>query len=491
MAISLCLWPSMAWAQFNFATVDDYIQTQMGRNGIPGVSIAITQGSKVVYLKSYGQADSSRALTPDTPMYIGSTSKSFTALAIMQLVERGKVELDAPVQRYIPWFTLADEAAARAITVRHLLGHTSGLSDLQYVEIGRVPDTASIEDGVRDLRVARPVDPVGSAFHYFNPGYATLGLIVEKVSGMPYAEYIQQHILQPLGMTRTYLDLESAQRAGLAHGHSLMFGVPVERHQAFRQYALPDGYIISTSNDLAHFLIALNNDGVYAGKRLLSSVEMRSLFTGYPPAPFYAKGWMIGQHRGLKLIQHGGANEFFKHEFLMLPERGLGLTMLVNQGYLPSAFFVYNQMALGILDVLLGQQPTDVPSGVSMRQYGWILLALLLVQLTLIGWQFSRLSRWRAWAARVSPMRRGFDMALNFLLVPLIAVGIYFYMREFMGRGFSLWQSFDGVPDAVLLLLIGFAADSIQGLYKLVVLIGLSQRKQSEGGFGSTAQTSS
>lgn len=477
-------------AQSDFSKVDQYIQTQMARNGIPGVSIALTQGTEVVYLKSYGMADAGRTLRPDTPMYIGSTSKSFTALAIMQLVEQGKVELDAPVQRYIPWFTLADQAAARTITVRHLLSHTSGLSDLQYVEIGRVPDNASIEEGVRDLRVARPVDPVGSKFHYFNPGYATLGLIVEKVSGIPYAEYIQQNILRPLGMTQTHFDLESAQRAGLAHGHSLMFGFPVQRHQAFRRYALPDGFIISTSSDLAHYLIALNNGGVYQGQRLLSPAGMRSLFTAYPPAPFYAKGWMLGQHQGLKLIHHGGANEYFKHEFLMLPERGLGLSMLVNQGYLPSAFFVYNPMALGVLDVLLGQQPADIPAGLSMRQFGWIVLAVLLLQLTFIGWQFSRLSRWSKWAAGVSPFRRFFDIAVNFLVVPLIAAGIYFYMREFMGRGFSLWQSFDGVPDAVLLLLVGFVADYVQGFYKLA-LISLNPRRKTQGSYSSSAKTSS
>jgi CubicO group peptidase (beta-lactamase class C family) len=461
LAIALA---GVASAQFDFTKVDDYIQTQMARNGIPGVSIAITQGTKVVYLKSYGMADARRTLRPDTPMYIGSTSNSFTALAVMQLVEQGKLELDAPVQRYVPWFTLADEAAARAITVRHLLNHTSGLSDLQYVEIGRLSDTASIEEGVRDLRAARPVDPVGTKFHYFNPGYATLGLIVEKVSGLPYTKYIQQNILQPLGMTQTYLDLESAQRAGLAHGHSLMFGFPVQRNQPFRQYALPDGFIISTSSDLAHYLIALGNGGVYQGKHILSQAGMRSLFTGYPPAPFYAKGWMIGQHRGLKLIHHGGANEFFKHEFLMLPERGIGLSVLVNQGYLPSAFFVYNPMAVGILDMLL--------------------------QLTFIGWQFSRLPTWQKWAARVSPVRRFINIALNFLLVPLIAVGIYFYMREFMGRGFALVQSFDGVPDAVLLLVIGFITDYIQGFYKLAVWIRLGQKKPTEGSYGSTAQTS-
>lgn len=218
-----------ASAQFDFAKVDAYIQTQMQRNGIPGVSIAVTQGGQVVYLRGYGTAGRGQPMTPDTPMYIGSTSKSFTALAVLQLLEQGKLDLDAPVQRYLPWFTLADENAARAITLRNLLNHSSGLSDLQYVEVHRVPDTASIEEGVRDLRVARPVDPVGTKFHYFNPGYATLGLIVEKVSGQSYGDYLRQHILAPLEMNRTFTDPAPARQAGLAQGHSLMFGLAVPR----------------------------------------------------------------------------------------------------------------------------------------------------------------------------------------------------------------------------------------------------------------------
>ncbi len=468
----LALLGGIALAQFDFAKVDNYIQTQMSRNGIPGVSIAITQGDQIIYLKGYGTAGRGQPMTSETPMYIGSTSKSFTALAVMQLVEQGKVELDAPVQKYIPWFTLADEEAAKIITLRHLLSHTSGLSDLQYVEIGRLPDSASIEEGVRDLRVARLVDPAGTKFHYFNPGYATLGLIVEKVSGLSYDEYLKRNILEPLGMTRTYTEPETAQRAGLAQGHSLMFGFTVPRTQPFRRYGVPDGYIISTARDMARYLMALNNGGALEGRRVLSAAGMLELFSSNPAAPFYAKGWMVGQYRGLRLIQHGGANEFFKHEAMMLPGRGIGLVMQFNQGYLPSAFYVYNPMALGVLDVLLGEQPANIPVGLplTMRQFGGVLLAVLFVQLSFIAWSFSRLPRWRERARTWSALRRTLDIALNFLITPLIALGIYFFMREFMGRGFSLRQSFDGVPDAVLLLMVGFVADYIQGLYKLWTL---------------------
>jgi CubicO group peptidase (beta-lactamase class C family) len=471
----------VAFGQADFAQLDDYIQTQMRRNGIPGVSIAITQGDQVVYAKGYGIAGQGRAMTPDTPMYIGSTSKSFTALAIMQLVEQGKIDLNAPVQTYIPWFTLADQQAASHMTVQHLLGHNSGLSDLQYLEIVHLANSASIEDGVRDLRRARPIAPVGSSFHYFNPGYATLGFIIEQVSGQSYETYIQEHILEPLEMNHTFTDPILAQRNGLAQGYSLMFGFAIPRQQVFRRYGLPAGYIMSTANDMANYLIAMNNHGRFGDARLLSVAGMLALHSPSGPGNFYAKGWMIGQYRGLRLIQHGGATEFFKHEALMLPERGLGLIMMVNQGYLPSAIYVYNPMALGILDLILGFQPQNVPTGLplTMRQIGWILLAVLALQLAFIGWHLSRLGGWLMRTRQWSASRRMVDIALNFLITPLIAVGILYVMRDFMGRGFALRQSFDGIPDAVILLLVGFLADYAQGIGKIWLLTrGTKPRSQ-------------
>src|SRR5262249_42797706 len=112
----------------DFKVVDDYITARMETSHIPGLSVAIVDGDQIVYLKGYGQADASgRPVTPQTPFIIGSISKTFTALAAMQLVESGKIELDAPVQRYLPWFRVADPVASARITVGNLLNHTSGL----------------------------------------------------------------------------------------------------------------------------------------------------------------------------------------------------------------------------------------------------------------------------------------------------------------------------------------------------------------------------
>jgi CubicO group peptidase (beta-lactamase class C family) len=170
----------------DFAAIDRYVQKQMDETRMPGVALGIVKGDRIVHLKGFGEADpSGRAVTPQTPFIIGSTTKSFTALAVMQLVEAGKVELDVPVQRYLPWFRVADEEASARITVRNLLNHTSGLSRAAGGESLLEKDSTkgALERAVRSLRAVELDRPVGKSFEYSNLNYTTLGLIVQTVSG--------------------------------------------------------------------------------------------------------------------------------------------------------------------------------------------------------------------------------------------------------------------------------------------------------------------
>ena len=215
----------------DFPAIDAYIQQQMKQYRIPGVSLAITQGDQIVHQRGFGVAGpSGRPMTPQTPMLIGSVSKSFTALAIMQLYEAGKLDLAAPVQRYIPWFSVlppagsvADPASPltydpAAITIGHLLGHSSGISRQsgeRMLADGDTTDTA-LERHVRALGQERLDRPVGSGFEYSNANYVTLGMVVQAVSGQSYESYIQQHIFDPLEMKNSY----TSQAEALEHGMS-------------------------------------------------------------------------------------------------------------------------------------------------------------------------------------------------------------------------------------------------------------------------------
>src|SRR5512138_1914844 len=115
--------------QLDLEAIDAFLQAQVKANRLPGLAVAIVQGDKIIFAKGYGEAARDKPVTPQTQFYIGSVTKGFTALAIMQLVEQGKLELDVPVQKYLPWFRVADPEASSKITVRHLLNHTSGLGE--------------------------------------------------------------------------------------------------------------------------------------------------------------------------------------------------------------------------------------------------------------------------------------------------------------------------------------------------------------------------
>ena len=146
--------------QTNYEAIDQYITSRMRSDHIPGVAVAIVKGDQIVYLKGYGRADPfGRAVTPQTPFIIGSITKTITALAVMQLVEAGKVELDAPVQRYIPWFRVADPEASAQITVRMLIEQTSGLAQLPTFITWTWPNDPDVLERHVRLMARRRRDP--------------------------------------------------------------------------------------------------------------------------------------------------------------------------------------------------------------------------------------------------------------------------------------------------------------------------------------------
>ena len=201
----------------------------MAAQRIPGLALGIVEGDRIAYVRGFGEADDSgNDVTPQTPFIIGSVSKSFTALAVMQLVEANKIELDAPVQRYLPWFRVADEKASAEITVRHLLNHTSGLSTKtgrSFQGDGDTSDTA-LEQAVRKLDSAELTAPVGSKHQYSTVNYSVLGLIVQTVAGQSYESYVQAKIFDPLRMRNSYTSEAAAQPQGLATRSQLLVRPP-------------------------------------------------------------------------------------------------------------------------------------------------------------------------------------------------------------------------------------------------------------------------
>src|SRR5690349_8572586 len=207
-----------------FAAVDAYVADRMRAARIPGLALVIVEGDRLVYARGYGRADpSGRPVTPSTPFILGSIAKPFTALAVMQLVEAGKVELDAPVQRYLPWFRVADPAASATITVRQMLYQTSGIPQPPTSQAIADQDAGALEHAVRALAMVEPIGQPGTTFAYSNGNYDTLGMIVQAVSGQSYEAYVRQHIFAPLDMRNSFASQDEAIRHGMASGYRWWF----------------------------------------------------------------------------------------------------------------------------------------------------------------------------------------------------------------------------------------------------------------------------
>jgi CubicO group peptidase (beta-lactamase class C family) len=371
----------------NIDGIDAYIEGQMRRLNIPGAALAIVEDSEIMHMCGFGRArPEGEAPTPQTPFFIGSLTKSFTALAVMQLVEADKIELDAPVQRYLPWLRVADPQASARMTVCHLLNQTSGLptlpGELVLADFDDRPDAT--ERQVRALATLQISRPVGAKCEYSNLNYNILGLIVEAASGESYANYIQTHILDPLDMRHSYTSKAAAKQDGLAMGHRHWFSLPFPApNLPVPQASLPSGQLISSAEDMAHYLIAHLNGGRYGDVQILSAAGIDELHRGAAEyvaggvsAGRYGMGWFEIDVDGTKTYSHGGNVPDFSAFMALVPEQKRGVVVLFNAdpyGLPP----ITEEVGMGVTALLAGQQPPPI----RLDFVQWIMRLLPLIPL--------------------------------------------------------------------------------------------------------------
>lgn len=388
-----------------YDAIDAYIEGQMRRLHIPGASLAIVEGDQIVHLGGFGRArPGGEAPTPQTPFFIGSLTKSFTALAVMQLAEAGKVELDAPVQRYLPWFRVADPQASARMTVRHLLNQTSSLplipSEVALADFDDSPDAT--ERQVRALSTLKITRPVGAKFEYSNLNYNVLGLIVEAASGETYSDFIRKQIFDPLEMRHSYTSKAAAQRDGLAVGYRYWFGVPIPvPNLSIPQGSLPSGQLISSAEDMAHYLIVNLNGGRYCGRQILSQAGIEALHLGVAEINemglslgSYAMGWISQETGGTRIVWHSGIVPDFGAFMALLPEQKKGIVLLFNANHAMMKM-TYDEVGMGAAQLLAGERPTQTFLG----SLHWAMRGVLLIPILQIAGVIATLrliGRWRA-----------------------------------------------------------------------------------------------
>ncbi|MEV4295299.1 serine hydrolase domain-containing protein [Microbispora rosea] len=400
-------------------SVDAYVEQYRAATGLPGVAVAITKGGSVVHAAGYGRTATGEPVTADTPMAVASVSKSFTALAVMQLAEKGKVALDQPVRRYLPEFTMADPRAAK-ITVRQLLNQTSGMADSAFHEKS-LPQPETLQGAVARLRTAGLAADPGTVFSYHNTNYQVAARLVEVVGGRPFADHLDANVFEPLGMRHSTTVDTDRDLPGSARGHLYVLG---------RAVALPEptgfgngsGGVLSTAGDMARWLIAQN-----AGlPGLLSPQAVREMRTPSKQNDGYALGWEIGTtERGTPVIEHGGDLFTSSAHQLLMPGSGHGVAVMVNTNM---AFSNAHDLMTGIVAIIEGGTP-QVPSGQPL-----ILTDVLFALLTLvtIGLGIRGAARARRWAAR----RTGWQLwRLAPYLVPIGLCATIVPIHRVLARG--------------------------------------------------------
>jgi CubicO group peptidase (beta-lactamase class C family) len=366
-------------AAVNPTRIDEFIPQQMLTQRVPALALAITQGGRVLYVKGYGTAGKGQPITAKTQFLIASVSKSFTALAVLQLVEAGRIDLDAPVQKYLPEFTLADPQAASQITVRHLLNQISGLSEIGFADM-QLPQPKTIEERLTSLRMARPVAKPGAEYHYFSPNYGILARFVEVASGQSFSAYLHENVFTPLEMNSSFhvvtstQEMQEAER--LAPGHLLAFGIPFPYPEA-PGYLGGSGGVITTAEDMAHVLICQNNGGRCQDQQLVTSESLNLMHT--PPTGIkssYAMGWQESTVAGQRILEHTGIISTYSADAVLMPEEKIGLAILYNISSFPTNIFGAPQIRDGLISLLMGKEPES--SGMNVKLWGWIIALLTL-----------------------------------------------------------------------------------------------------------------
>lgn len=452
---------------FIASELDNFIQEQMKKHNLPGVALAITKGEEIIYAKAFGVASKDEPLNTDTPLYIGSLTKSFTALAIMQLQEQGLLDIDDPVVEYLPWFELADNEATNTITLRNLLNQASGLSDFGYMPDN--DDDLSIVEGVERMKSAELTAPIGTKFQYFNSNYSILGAVVQQVSGLSYEAYIEQEIFQPLGMNNSYAVLGQAQQAGLPDGYGTFFSFSLPREQRFRQYDLPAGYLIMSVEDLSQYLRAQINEGVYEGVSILSPEGVTAMHTPAEGIEVpYGMGWFIYEKNGIQIIEHGGTNENYHTAGILLPELDMTIAIQVNKNGLLNAMWGNPQLNDGVLAIVTGSSINE--NGISMRLLGWVILAVFMLNMFFNVRSMLRMKDWFEKYLSKKRFAQIWDVESHFIISFLLVVILPKLIEAFLQRGFSWEAAFYQAPDLMFWFALGILFDLVQGVWKLIIL---------------------
>jgi CubicO group peptidase (beta-lactamase class C family) len=351
------------------ATLQPLVQHVVASFGLAGLAIGIVKSGELVYSQGFGvrNLDAQELVTPRSLFHMASVSKPFVATAIVQLVEQGKLALDAPVVTYLPYFRLKDPRY-QDITVQQMLSHTSGMPDeVDYHWYVPEEDEEALERYVRSLAGEELIAAPGEKYAYSNIAFEVLGDVIAKVSGQTFEAYVKGQILNPLEMRdSTFLRREvSPDLAATPH-----FGVPLRvlagAYPYHRAHA-PSSTLHSSVQEMSHWAIANLKSGSFKSRQILQPASYSLLWQPYarPGEEVWEEAvglsWFLGTYRGRRVINHAGSDPGFGSDFVLMPEENAAVVVLANSNTAPLGSIIE-----ATLDVLLGLEPQAPKQPITM-----------------------------------------------------------------------------------------------------------------------------
>lgn len=402
------------WKQTTAGDLHAVVPDLMRQSGVPGVAVGILhEGHEDVACFGVTSVEHPLPVDPGTLFLTGSITKTVTTLAVLTLVEQGRLDLDAPVRTYLPELQLADADVAARVTLRHLLAHTSGWWGELVADPG--PGDDALSKLMPQIAAAPQLAPLGDHFNYSNSGFALAGRVVETAVDAPFDVAARRLVLDPLGMMRSVFSAGDAITHRVAIGHNVTEQRPEVVHRwAQPRASAPFGGLISSLTDQLRYARTLLGEGPFGVTSFLLPETHASMWSAQGPGGTFeyddldavGLGWMLRTVQNTRVVQHGGFVGGQQSLLLLIPERRFALTVLTNavQGILLhhdlSVWALRHYLALeepdprlltlsdGELAPYLGQYPVPLPAGLPIDPPVWDVRAgdgNLLVQMSLPG----------------------------------------------------------------------------------------------------------
>ncbi|MDN9008815.1 cyclic peptide export ABC transporter [Brevibacillus laterosporus] len=460
--------------------IEEFITKQMNTAEIPGLQVIIVEKDKTIYQKGFGYADilSNKPVTNETLFELGSNSKAFTGLAILELADKGLIDLNDPVTKYLPWLNLSYKGKIQPITIRQFLYHTSGVpvKSIGFLPEGNEED--ALEKTVRTLLSQELNREPGTKYEYATINYDVLGLVIEKVSKQSFETYIKQNILHPLELSHTYVGEQNADQTQKATGYKIGFTEPQHYNPPSFRGNTPAGYLISNGVDMARWMkiqIGATGTGSFNLDLIKASHEPDRKVKPSSNGSSYAAGWEVYQS-GDGEISHSGSNPTFSSFIVIRPTEQIGVAVLANM----NSNYTVN-IGQGIMNMLLDKEAPPIHSDLNKKldQLAFSIICVVapvsLAILFLLGRIFLELGK-KQRKLQVTKKNVIVGLPFHLLLLCIFSLTIFYLpnllFMELTWEFIKVW-----IPETIMLAVYGVAIAFVLYLFYSLLLL-FSKKKQ-------------